>query len=239
MSGLVRTIEDVADEDVALTCHACGHYHQGDEFDEILDSDPLRCLTCGSSGLIPHAVSPIAERFGPVLGAQFVPIPIRFLEVAGSLGLGPHEILVVVALESYRSTSSGWTWQTTNRLRERTGLSADQLKRATSKLVRLRLAERGRRRSGVSTYNLDRLWDRIGTAHQCTEATEQQRAVEAGGKRMHSAPVRSAHSAKQADRHSAPVRPEIDPSEIDPSEIDPSRAPAVAGVRASDNGRIH
>lgn len=235
--SLVHYVEDVdSDRLVALTCPQCKQRHTGDDLDEILElsGDGLRCVTldCGASGLVAHYESQIAERFPESIATPFTPLPYALLAHRDTLGLGPHELMVIWALEHHRRAPGDEVWD--EDLVERTGLSADKLKRATSKLVRHGLVTRRRSRMsdgrlGTMRYRLDPLWQRLAeltTARQCTvddvtrsqdPATAHQFTVD------HSAPV------PEPGRTGAPSREEAFGEEPLKGEDPVGIAPADAG----------
>jgi Helix-turn-helix domain len=182
MSGLVHRASQVGADVVALQCHACGRRYTGTELHVILELGTdvdLQCAhpDCGAGGLIPHRESRIDERFPAEIATPYMPIPLALLDHRAALGVGAHELLVVVALESHRRTMGDIVWPSYERLVKLTGLSESSVKRATANLVKTGLIERDRPRSkkgrlSINRYCLDPLWERLADhAHRGSPAT--------------------------------------------------------------------
>lgn len=138
--------------------------------------------------MIPNSASPVQDRFPDEIGTPFTALPEALGDVAGQLGLTPHSLLVIWALERHRRRRHDVVWPSLERLAELTCMSTHQVKRATADLVSAGLLTRTKSRSGVSIYDLEPLWQAVATAHQCTKgesSSEPQRT----GALSHSAPV--------------------------------------------------
>lgn len=168
--SLVHRVSQLADDVVALECHRCRASFRRDEIevegDELFCGDP----ECRAGGLIAHRTALISERFPAEIATPWTAIPDALMDHRSELDLGPHEILVVIALERHRRAmgeEGHRTYPSRQTLAHRTGLSEASVKRAIARLARLGLIRRWQPRfvqTGIKAnnrYDLDPLWDRL------------------------------------------------------------------------------
>lgn len=243
--ALIHDADEIPTGTLSLECHNCGKIYLAADMDDA----ELRCEGCGASGFIPRRAAATAQRFPAPLGQSFVPVPTALLEHAGALGIGPHEVLLVIALEKHRRLMGDEVFPGRQTLARLTQMSEHQVKRSSSKLVMLGLITRrqpgntnqlGR---GANRYCLDPLWERLAAlafgAHQ----------------RPQTAPV-AVHERPQprAEDHlralvrpfagaddpicGAPVRHEVDAVEVE-QRIEPVGATTAAPLIAEGVDEAH
>lgn len=226
--SLIHHVDQVEADVVALQCHVCGAAHDPDEFDA-----DLRCSSCGTGGLIPRRHTSIAKRFPPPLGRRYTPVPEALMDHAEALGLGPHEMLLVIALERFRRAMGDEVFPGRLTLARLTRLSEHQVKRASTKLVELGLirrrqpgnADEKRRGRAPNRIDLDPLWHRLAAedlrstpAHQSSGFAGHQRPQSEPGGYLR-APT-NGFAGADGSICGAPVHPEVE-VEVDLFERDP------------------
>src|ERR1700727_1184063 len=133
MSGLLHRAGQVTGDIISLECHGCRARYAGDQLDELLIFDELRCLDpqCGSGGMIPHRTSRVEDRFPLPLTTSFTPLPNALQDRAQELGLGPHELLLLWALERHRRAMGDEVFPGRSTLARLTTMREDQVTGAT------------------------------------------------------------------------------------------------------------
>ena len=176
--SLVHHPDQIGADVIALECHHCHHRHSLDE--TALLGDPLRCIECGTGGLVPHAASRLGERFGDAFTGAWTPLPEALMDQRAALGLEPHDLLIIWALERHRRVMGDVVYPGQQKLAALTGLSIHQVRRTIRRLIALELiirhAQPGSRGKGGRArvqYDLDPLWHRLFGGHQYTPTTPQ------------------------------------------------------------------
>lgn len=165
MSGLIHTADQLEADVVAVDCVKCGRRYGVDEF-RVMDL----CYDCNCGGFIPRRITRVEDRFPPELASRFTPLPEALMDHAEALGIGPHELLVIWALERHRRMSGDEVWPSRQTLQRLTRLSRGQVTRAIGKLRPLlnpyqpRFPDSGRQ--ATNRYTLDFLWSAVTDLEQ-------------------------------------------------------------------------
>ena len=100
MSGIVRDPEKLPAGTARLECVHCKKQHAISEIEWL--GDPLTCSVCCEVGLVPRRHDRIADKYPGKLGEQFGTIPLKVFDPENGLDLTSAELLVIVALETFR-----------------------------------------------------------------------------------------------------------------------------------------
>ncbi len=167
MSGLIRTADELEPGVVAVDCVKCGRRYSADEF-RVMEL----CYDCNCGGFIPRRIPRVEDRFPPELASRFTPLPEALMDHADALNIGPHELLVVWALERHRRVSGDEVWPSRQTLQRLTRLSRGQVTRAIGKLRPLLNPYQPRFNSGrhaTNRYTLDFLWSAVADLERGVE----------------------------------------------------------------------
>lgn len=243
--GLIHRADQRAPEIVALECHNCQARYSGDRIEDL--GDPFVCTACGFGGMIPSSVVRAGDRLPPELADRWTMLPDALLDHAGVLGLGPHELVLIWALERHRRVLGEPVWPSRNRLEELTTLSEGQLKRANTKLQRLGLVTRGQAhylKSGAFATNR---YD-VGPLLDVLAALERDQGVIVGHQRPAvsaedgvEAPIEAPVGHERPADRGSPATPTVvhpRPTEVDAFEGDSFLTETPVGISspADDDG---
>ncbi len=163
--SLIHRPDQITGDIVALECHDCHERFAPD--DELASGSlgDLACPSCGTGGLIPHRQSKLHERFPAAIAQPFTPLPEALMDHRAELGIGPNELLVIIALERHRRLMGDLVFPSQERIAGLTGLSVSSTARAIKRLRSKKLVSCSRPgiRGGAGgrghvRYDLDPLW---------------------------------------------------------------------------------
>lgn len=163
MSGLVRHDDEILPGTRSLECVHCGSRYPIGQVGDL--GDPLTCYGCDGVGFIPRRRDRIADKFPGDLGVQFTAVPRALLEPRNGLTLSANEILVVIALESFRWGGRDVVFPSQELIAKMTRLSRRTVQRALDGLIAegfigVRHDRRGGR-YGRNEYDLSPLWKQL------------------------------------------------------------------------------
>jgi hypothetical protein len=124
----------------------------------LLIFDELQCLDaeCGVVGMLVADAFSLEQRFGAdLVRAGWTPLPDALL--SAELDFGPHELLVIWVLESYR-WRPGPVWPSHDTIATRTGLSVSTVKRTLRGLINTGLIKPSYREGRSTRYDVAPLW---------------------------------------------------------------------------------
>lgn len=166
---LIHKTDQIPADAAVLECHSCGTRYSGESLEYLTAYHELRCIEegCGAGGFIARSTAKLTERFPGALASAFVPIPTALFDHRAALGIGPNELLVVMALERHRRALGQEVFPSQKTIAAMTGLSVRTVKRSVTVLVKAELVRRrlvyhgdsGRRAS--NRYDLDPLWAKL------------------------------------------------------------------------------
>jgi biotin operon repressor len=133
MSGIIRDPEKVPAGTGRLECVRCKRQYPIAEIEEL--GDPLTCIHCWEVGFVPRRHDRIADKYPGKLGERFTTIPLALLDSDNGLDLTPAELLVVIALNSFRWRDDDLVYPSQERISSMTGLSRRTVQRALDRLA--------------------------------------------------------------------------------------------------------